>query len=101
IDTGLICLTDASALLSQTAMQIAAADFADPKIGVIAATYRFANDGTAGEAAYWRYQNAVKLGESALGGVIGAHGACYFFRAALFEPLPPDTINDDFILPMR
>jgi lipopolysaccharide/colanic/teichoic acid biosynthesis glycosyltransferase len=100
IEPGLICLTDASALLSRDALQFAAADFANPKIGVVAATYRFAVEGTAGEAAYWRYQNAVKLGESALGGVIGVHGAGYLFRAALFEPLPPDTINDDFILPM-
>jgi lipopolysaccharide/colanic/teichoic acid biosynthesis glycosyltransferase len=100
IERGLVCLTDASALLSRDALQIAAADFANPQIGVVAATYRFATEGIAGEAAYWRYQNAVKLGESALGGVIGVHGAAYLFRAALFEPLPPDTINDDFILPM-
>jgi|HubBroStandDraft_1064217.scaffolds.fasta_scaffold00021_102 lipopolysaccharide/colanic/teichoic acid biosynthesis glycosyltransferase len=100
IDHGIICLTDASALLGPDALQIAAADFADPKIGVVAATYRFATEGIAGEAAYWRYQTAVKLGESALGGVIGVHGAGYFFRASLFEPLPPDTINDDFVLPM-
>jgi lipopolysaccharide/colanic/teichoic acid biosynthesis glycosyltransferase len=100
IDQGLICLTDASALLSRDALQIAAADFADSKVGVVAATYCFAIEGTAGEATYWRYQNAVKLGESALGGVIGVHGAGYLFRAALFEPLPPDTINDDFVLPM-
>jgi lipopolysaccharide/colanic/teichoic acid biosynthesis glycosyltransferase len=101
IDAGLVCLTDASALLSADALQLAAGDFLDPKIGVVAATYRFATEGLAGEAAYWRYQTAVKLGESALGGVIGVHGAAYFIRASLFELLPPDTINDDFVLPMR
>lgn len=101
IEHGLVCLTDASALLSGDALQIAAGDFLDPRIGVVAATYRFATEGLAGEAAYWRYQTAVKLGESALGGVIGVHGAAYFIRACLFELLPPDTINDDFVLPMR
>ncbi len=99
--TGIVCLTDASALLSADALVIAAAHFADPRIAVVAGTYRFATEGSAGETAYWRYQVAVKHRESALGGVIGVHGSCWFFRAGLARPLEPDTINDDFILPMR
>ena len=96
----LVCLTDASALLNPDALRIAAAHFADPRVGVVAGTYRFAETGTEGEAAYWRYQTENKRREAALGALIGCHGAGYFFRAGLFRPLPDDTINDDFILPM-
>lgn len=96
----LVCLTDASALLNPDALRVAAAHFADPRVGVVAGTYRFAETGTEGEAAYWRYQTENKRREAALGALIGCHGAGYFFRAGLFQPLPGDTINDDFILPM-
>lgn len=96
----IVCLTDASALLNPDALRIAAAHFADPRVGTVAATYRFAETGTEGEAAYWRYQTENKRREAALGVLIGCHGAGYFFRAGLFRPLPDDTINDDFILPM-
>jgi len=47
----LVCLTDASALLNPDALRIAAAHFADPRVGVVAGTYRFAETGTEGEAA--------------------------------------------------
>jgi len=96
----LVCLTDASALLNPDALKIAAAHFADPRVGIVAGTYRFAETGTEGEAAYWRYQTENKRREAALGALVGCHGAGYLFRAGLFQPLPDDTINDDFILPM-
>jgi lipopolysaccharide/colanic/teichoic acid biosynthesis glycosyltransferase len=32
---------------------------------------------------------------------MGAHGAFYVLRRSLVAPLPEDTINDDFILPME
>jgi lipopolysaccharide/colanic/teichoic acid biosynthesis glycosyltransferase/glycosyltransferase involved in cell wall biosynthesis len=96
----IVCLTDASALLNPEALRIAAAHFADARVGVVGGTYRFAETGMAGEASYWRYQTEVKRREAALGALIGCHGAGYFFRAPLFRPLPEDTINDDFILPM-
>ncbi|MFC7000866.1 glycosyltransferase [Pseudobowmanella zhangzhouensis] len=50
---------------------------------------------------YWQYQLAIKQSEAALGAPMGVHGAFYLFRRELFAPLPLDTINDDFILPME
>lgn len=99
--TEIIALSDASALISLDAMRIAAHRFTDPAVGVVAGTYHLLQPGSPGEAAYWRYQQAVKRGEAALGSPMGAHGALYFFRRELFRPLPADTINDDFILPME
>lgn len=93
-------LSDASALLEQDALQRAAAWFSSANTGVVAATYKIENPGSAGEEAYWRYQTAIKQGEAALGAPLGVHGALYFIRRDLFQPLPADTINDDFIIPM-
>ncbi|BAF90624.1 putative intercellular adhesion protein A [Azorhizobium caulinodans ORS 571] len=98
---GLVALSDVSASLSPDALRRAAAHFADPRIGVVAGTYALRAAGSAGEAGYWRYQTAIKADEAALAAPIGCHGAFYMFRRELWAPLPPHTINDDVILPMR
>jgi cellulose synthase/poly-beta-1,6-N-acetylglucosamine synthase-like glycosyltransferase len=99
--TDIIALSDVSALVSIDAMRILARRFSDPGVGVVSSNYRLLNPGSAGEAIYWRYQRQLKQSEAALGGLLGAHGAFYAFRRELFQRFEPDTINDDFILPMR
>ncbi|WP_028863920.1 glycosyltransferase family 2 protein [Psychromonas aquimarina] len=101
LDSELIALSDTSALLSIDSLLIAAQRFKDPDIGVLNGRYHLLSPGSAGEAAYWNYQSRIKASEAALGSTLGAHGAFYLFRRALFEPLASDTINDDFILPMK
>ena len=97
----IVALTDVSALVSIDALRILAQRFADPQVGVVSSNYQLLNPGSPGEAVYWRYQRQLKQKESALGGLLGAHGAFYAFRRKLFQAFEPDTINDDFILPMR
>ncbi len=101
VESELVVLSDVSALISVDALLIAAERFKDPRIGVLNGHYRLLNPGSIGEAAYWRYQSNIKASEAALGSTLGAHGAFYLFRRSLFKPLEPDTINDDFILPME
>ena len=101
IESDLVALSDVSALVSVDALLIAAAHFEDPGVGVLNGRYCLLSPGSAGEIAYWNYQGRIKAGEAALGSVLGAHGAFYLFRRSLFSPLAADTINDDFILPMK
>ncbi|MCP4322949.1 MAG: glycosyltransferase family 2 protein [Psychromonas sp.] len=101
VECDLVALTDTSALISIDALLIAAQRFEDPKIGVLNSHYRLIKAGSEGEQAYWDYQSQIKQSEAALGSTLGAHGALYIFRSKLFEPLAADTINDDFILPMK
>lgn len=97
----LVALSDVSAIISCDALLQAAASFADPAVGVLNSHYQIYQPGTGGEETYWQYQGRLKTQEAALGATLGAHGAFYLFRRELFEPLPADTINDDFVLPMR
>ncbi len=99
IETGVVALTDVSALLPPDALRRTAAHFADPGLGAIGGTYVLDAPGSAGEAKYWRHQVAVKQGEAALGAPLGLHGAFWAMRRAAFAPLAADTINDDFMLP--
>ncbi len=101
VNSDLILLSDASALISIDALYNLAKHMADPQIGVVAGTYRFLDVGSTGEEVYWNYQTRIKLYESAMGATLGVHGALYCIRTALFEKLPEDTINDDFVLPMQ
>ncbi len=101
IESEIIVLSDASALLSIDALKRFAGHMVDQSIGVVAATYRLAAPGSIGEKVYWDYQVTIKKGEACLGAPLGVHGACYAMRRSVFVPLPKHTINDDFILPMN
>lgn len=54
-----------------------------------------------GVGMYWRYEKQIRRDESACGSVVGATGAIYAMRRSLWQPLPPDTILDDVLTPMR
>ncbi len=101
IPTGIIAISDVSAHLERDALRRASVHFEAPEMGVVAATYRLSEGGSAGEMAYWRYQIKNKIGEARMGAPLGVHGALYFIRAGDFTQLKADTINDDFIIPMR
>lgn len=101
IFTDLLAFSDVSSLISLDALKKVAQKFQDPEVGGVNGNYRFLNPGSSGEENYWKYQSAIKIGEEALGSVLGAHGAFYCIRAHLFHTLPEDCINDDFVIPMR
>ncbi len=92
-------LTDVSALISIDAIKQAICAFQDPNIGAITSQYLLA-DPQQGEEQYWEWQNKIRRSESSFGNVMGGSGAFYIMRTTLFSPLPNDTINDDFMLPM-
>lgn len=100
VHTELVALSDISALISYDALRLAAQRFQTSNVGVVNSRYCFLNPG-AEEKQYWHYQNTIQRHEAHIGSALGAHGALYFIRRKLFSPLALDTINDDFILPMK
>jgi len=100
-ETDVVVLSDASATVMPDALWRIADHFEDPDVGVVCGTYALIKAGSDGESAYWSYQTQIKLDEAAIAAPMGAHGAFYAFRRAAWMPLEPDTINDDFVLPMR
>ncbi|CAH8188132.1 glycosyltransferase family 2 protein [Vibrio aestuarianus] len=101
VQSEITAFSDVSALISLDALLIAEQHFMNPDVGVVNAQYQLLDQTNQGETNYWRYQGQVKLNEASLGSTLGAHGALYLFRTALFEPLSENTINDDFVLPME
>lgn len=101
VDSEVLVLTDTSALLSHDSLLRIAAHLQQGDVGVVAAMYSIFSPGSIGEEAYWQYQTRIKKTESDMGSVIGVHGAMYAIRKSLMKPVPTDTINDDFIIPMN
>ncbi|HEY7170306.1 MAG TPA: glycosyltransferase [Vicinamibacterales bacterium] len=54
-----------------------------------------------GVGVYWRYEKELRRLESSVWSTLGATGAIYAMRRALWRPLPADTILDDVLAPMR
>jgi poly-beta-1,6-N-acetyl-D-glucosamine synthase len=50
---------------------------------------------------YWRYEKQLRRLESCVDSTLGATGAIYAMRRALWRPLPADTVLDDVLAPMR
>jgi poly-beta-1,6-N-acetyl-D-glucosamine synthase len=50
---------------------------------------------------YWKYEKQLRRLESRIWSTLGATGAIYAVRRALYRPLPADTILDDVLTPMR
>ena len=53
------------------------------------------------EGLYWKLETWLKTREGAEGALLGANGAIYALKADLWTPCPPDTLVDDFFIPMR
>ena len=98
-----VVFTDANTEFRADAVRVLARHFADPAVGAVSGELRLRGAGAADrqETSYWRLETALKRGESRLGGLLGANGAIYAIRRALYRPLPPDTLVDDFTVVMN
>src|SRR5712692_8786709 len=101
-----LVFADARQRFESGALRALVAPFADPEVGVVSGELMItsAADGNAvGEGAsfYWRYEKFLRRCESRIDSTVGATGAIYAIRRALFEPLPADTLLDDVLLACR
>ena len=99
-----LLLTDVRQKLSPTALRELVANLADPTVGAVSGELHLEDVTTVfaqGVDAYWRYEKLIRLSESRSGSTVGVSGALYAMRRELFEPLPPGTVLDDVLIPMR
>ena len=98
----LVLFTDADVLMSSDALRLAASRFHDEKVGVLLFHYERRNeDGHVAEGAWDRYENWLKRLEGELGAAVGVYGWAMMLRRSLCQPIPPETINDDWIMGTR
>jgi poly-beta-1,6-N-acetyl-D-glucosamine synthase len=105
VKSDIVVFTDANTFLNKDALQLIARHYADKKVGAVSGEKRVSiedvADATAGEGFYWKYESKLKTWDSELNSVVGAAGELFSIRSALYEPVEPDTILDDFMISMR
>jgi cellulose synthase/poly-beta-1,6-N-acetylglucosamine synthase-like glycosyltransferase len=100
----ILVLCDTRQHIATDALRALVAPFADPAVGAVSGTLALLSGGGAvgrGIGAYWRYETFLRSCESRIDSMLGATGALYAMRRELFERVPPDTLDDDLVLPCR
>jgi cellulose synthase/poly-beta-1,6-N-acetylglucosamine synthase-like glycosyltransferase len=106
----ILVFADARQTFAANAVAELVAPFVDPSIGGVTGELVLdceANQGETdssvaeGVGLYWRYEKWIRRNESLVHSTLGATGAIYALRRRLWQPLPPGTILDDVLTPMR
>ena len=101
----IVVFTDARQRFDPSAIRELVANFSDPTVGAVSGQLILldAEGRESGDAVglYWRYEKKLRAMESEIHSVPGSTGAIYAIRRELFEPLPPKTVLDDVLVPMR
>jgi cellulose synthase/poly-beta-1,6-N-acetylglucosamine synthase-like glycosyltransferase len=105
----IVVFADARQRFANDALLALASNFADPVVGAVTGELmldcelRDVPESTVadGVGLYWKYEKWMRRHESLVWSTLGATGAIYAMRRQLWRPLPPDTLLDDVLAPMR
>jgi cellulose synthase/poly-beta-1,6-N-acetylglucosamine synthase-like glycosyltransferase len=100
----IVVLCDANVMFLPDALTRLVRHFADPMVGAVTGDVRIKSEDAPfgeGEGLYYKYERFIQLTESDLGSTVTVDGGMYAIRKELFQPLPADTILDDFIIGMN
>jgi cellulose synthase/poly-beta-1,6-N-acetylglucosamine synthase-like glycosyltransferase len=94
----IVLFSDANSIYTKSSLKALVAPFQDESVGFVTGwtRYRDADDKSSagGINAYTRLELMTKKLESRIGSCIGADGAIFAIRKALYVPLEPHDIND-------
>jgi len=101
----LLLFVDVRQVFDLQALRHLVANFADPTVGGVTGELRFVHSDRVGEAAdidvYWRYEIWARQRHSLIDSIFSTTGCIYALRRSLAAPIPPDTLVDDAIIPLR
>jgi poly-beta-1,6-N-acetyl-D-glucosamine synthase len=100
----ILLLCDTRQHIDRGAVRALVAAFGDSRVGAVSGLLVLpGSHGAVGKGLglYWRLETFLRACESRIDSMIGATGALYAVRRHLFEPLPPDTLLDDVVVPLR
>ncbi len=106
VQTPIVVFSDANTHVNPQAIKNIVRHYERPEVGAVAGEKRIAvaekgDAPGAGESTYWKYESALKRLDSELYTVVGAAGELFSIRTGLYEPVPLDTIVEDFYLTTR
>jgi cellulose synthase/poly-beta-1,6-N-acetylglucosamine synthase-like glycosyltransferase len=94
-DSAVVAFSDANATWAPDALRRLVANLADPAVAYVCGQLRLeAADGSSREGLYWRYELALREGESALGSITGGNGSIYALERADYVEVDPRHGHD-------
>lgn len=100
----ILFFTDVRQPLDADALGHLVENFADPTIGAVTGELRLLR-GDTGEQAdmdlYWRYEVWARRRHGEIDSLFNTTGCIYAVRRGLVQPIPPDTLTDDSLIPLR
>lgn len=99
----ILAFSDANTFWNRDALLRLVSPFRNHRVGGVCGQLLLTDPVTGGnvDGLYWRYENFLKRCEGRLGALLGFNGAIYAMRKSLWQPIPPQTIVDDFLIGMR
>lgn len=104
LSSEIVVFSDANVMYDPRSVQFLVRNFADERVGGVSGKVVLLNDKLSygkAEEHYYGIEHLIQEHEGVTGALVGADGAMYAIRRKLFEPLPPDTILDDFVISMN
>lgn len=97
--------TDANVMIDKNALRKIAKHYTDKTVGAVSGEKVVMHDDRAAaastEGVYWKYESFLKNQDAKLTSIMGAAGEMFSIRTKLFQPIPEDTLLDDFIISMN
>jgi cellulose synthase/poly-beta-1,6-N-acetylglucosamine synthase-like glycosyltransferase len=90
----ILVFTDANTRFSPDTVRELIEPFADKKVGCVDGSKQNSLDSVTCESVYWRYEQMLKRLGSRIGAVLGATGAVFAVRKALYNPPDPARADD-------
>lgn len=100
----IIVFADVRQVFEADAIRKLVIPFSDPGVAGVSGSLEIkaAADGPGkGIDVYWKLEKFIRQVEARIDSCIGCTGAIYALRNGSFQELPPDTILDDVVVPMR
>ncbi len=101
----LLFFVDVRQSLHADALRTLAANFADPTVGAATGELIIRGSEDSGEQKdldlYWRYELWARALHSEIYSLLNTTGCLYCARRDLVAPIPPDTLTDDAVIPLR
>lgn len=106
VDSEIVVFSDANTTINNDALLKIVKHYQNPKVGGVACekkvrVQKVDNASGAGEGFYWKYESFLKQQDSDFYSVVGAAGELFSIRTKLFEPIPSDSIIEDFFMTMK
>ena len=101
----IIVFSDANTIYSSSAIKELVKHFINPRVGCVCGKLILQKEKGSFEreleGIYWKYESFLKRLEGQMGFLLGANGGIYAIRKELFEPIPSNTIVEDFVISIK